>query len=344
MQRNVPFILCLILIQGLAGCSSQSRPATAPEHAEVPAWYGQQSLKPTGYWVGYGDAPTLEAAKTLARADLSSTLSSQIRSQTRIKTRTGTDAERSKEVEQQIEEISQTRLSDLTTLRSDQQQGRYYVSLGYDRRPLLQRLLEILPDTPTTERPQLLHSSALFQQIQTHTGKIPALQIHHQQHRYLISHGNSSVVVRNSELPLLFPQQQSSQLQINLQPQQVIYPPESLFHLQIQTQDSGYLSYLQIFADGATILNLSNQLVATNATIHYPDPERYDGLISEMPVGKSSTQVLHLIMRCQQPADLSLFEAISIQKGQEYQSYRLGDLDRVTRGCEITTRQQRIRR
>lgn len=132
-----PLRFTLLLL--LSGCASTS--PVAGNQATAPVWYATQELQPDGFWVGYGDAVSLEEAKTLARADLSRSLSSRISSRMQVET----DVEKGElvnhEVTSHVEEVSHATLSDLVTLKSEHLAGRYYVILGYDYQPLTQRVV-----------------------------------------------------------------------------------------------------------------------------------------------------------------------------------------------------------
>lgn len=338
-------LAAIVLIPILNGCQSVAPIVQSLEQPAVPSWYTRQQLQPDGYWVGYGAGETLHAAKSRARADLSASLSSRIETQTRIETEVR-DGQLQQQAERHIQEVSRAELSDLVTLRSEQQQGRYYLVLGYDHRPLLERVLAIVPPSKQSgvNPPQLLHRAPLWQQLKTHGGEVPELELYSKEQRYILATASGRVAVQADEIPQLMPQHHSPRLTLELQPLQQVYSSESLFTVKIKAQQQGYWSYIQIFGDGATVLMQANQMIQGQEVVVYPNPEQYEGLVTEIPKGEQSTQVLHLLMLCQQPRDLSVFESISIQAQQHYQSYQLGALNRLTQGCEVTTRHQQIRR
>ncbi|QEP42395.1 hypothetical protein D5085_04120 [Ectothiorhodospiraceae bacterium BW-2] len=350
----------------LGGCQTVSeRPVTAatstspltppPSAPRLPAplWYSGQQLVQVGAWIGYGEGDTLAEAKQAARADLSRTIQSQVTSQITIE-RQQHQGEVVVTARSAVEELSRAQFSELQTLRSEAINQRFYVALAYDNRPLWQRLEPLLTAAaapPEHSVQELFSASPLQQQLQRHYGygsyrPNAPLTLSHDGNGYRLHAADQHVGVRQREVALLLPPTQlSPQLGLRLEPQLTNYPPEQLFQVVLQPAISGYLSLIQIFGSGATVLNLANQPVTTAAlSLRYPDPKRYEGLITELPAGQSETRVVHLALICHQPRDLSRFSALSSEVGQQPQSFLLGELPALLQGCHWSALSQRIGR
>ncbi|QEP43380.1 hypothetical protein D5085_09745 [Ectothiorhodospiraceae bacterium BW-2] len=230
----------------------------------------------------------------------------------------------------------------LTVVKSEQHQGRYFVALGYDHRPLAQRLAALT--WQPADNKTLLHQSPLLQPLQQQLGYPPQLQLQSSQRTYFISNGQQQVVLRQNELIQLFPDVTSQSLQLTLQPQLPDYPPEMLFQLQIESRQAGYLSYLQLLSEGATVALRKNYPVEANQQLIYPNPEQFDGLITELRPEQRSDTVSHWLLLCPEPRNLTPFEPISTRKGERYHSHHLDKLLILAEGCEVTIQQQRIQR
>ena len=338
----------LILFATLLGACKQSpAPTTQPDgeaSANAPFWYARQAFEAPGYWLGYGDAQTLEQAKALARADLAATFRTEIRASLRLDQSLDGD-ELNRRAQTRVEQFTTARFDDLDVLHSEQQQGRYYIVLGYDHRPLAQRLMARLDGSPVDADSiqQVPMSSRLYQQIKQAIGRVPPVRLHHERGRYLLSAGTKTVALRDDEIDALYPQANSSELLFTLTPAQNVYAPETLFKAAITTQHSGHLSYLQVFGNGAVVLMLANQPVSAGQHIDYPDPSLYDGLVTELPTGQTATSVQHLVMLCGYPHDLSRLENLSSRANERYQSYLLGEWNRWFTGCDGQSLLQRIR-
>ncbi len=335
----------IICLSYLTACKQVPEPTKASESADsAPAWYSAQTIEASGYWIGFGDALTLEQAKALARADLAATFKAEIRGSLRIEQDFDGDTLEQRALSR-IEQFTSAEFDDLRTLKSEQQAGRYYLVMGYDHRPLHQRLVSQLnaQSNPTGEAQQLPTTSRLYQQLQTSLGHVPALQLHHERDRYLLSGNGVSEVVRDDEIELLLPRPQSTEIGLSLDPVQPAYAPEALFTVNIQAARPGYLSYVQVFGNGETVLMFANQRVNQSENMIYPDPRQYDGLVTELPSGHSATSVQHLVMACPDRRDLSRLEPVSTRANEQYRSFLLGEWNRLFDGCDGMALTQPIR-
>jgi hypothetical protein len=165
----------IICLSYLTACKQSPEPVTESQSAaSAPAWYSAQTIEASGYWIGFGDALTLEQAKALARADLAATFKAEIRGSLRIEQDFDGDTLEQR-AQSRLEQFTAAEFDDLRTLKSEQQAGRYYLVLGYDHRPLHQRLVSRLQaeSNPTSEAQQLPTTSRLYQQLQTSLGRVP---------------------------------------------------------------------------------------------------------------------------------------------------------------------------
>jgi hypothetical protein len=335
----------IICLSYLTACKQSPEPVTESQSAaSAPAWYSAQTIEASGYWIGFGDALTLEQAKALARADLAATFKAEIRGSLRIEQDFDGDTLEQR-AQSRLEQFTAAEFDDLRTLKSEQQAGRYYLVLGYDHRPLHQRLVSRLQaeSNPTSEAQQLPTTSRLYQQLQTSLGRVPTLNLHHERGRYLLSTGNVSEAVRDDEIELLLPRPQSADIRLSLDPAQPVYAAEALFTVNIQATRPGYLNYVQVFGNGETVLMFANHRVNQSENIIYPDPRQYDGLVTELPPGHTATNVLHLVMACPDRRDLSGLEPVSTRANEQYRSFLLGEWNRLFDGCDGMALTQTIR-
>jgi len=351
MENNNKFCQITILLLGLillAACKQSPAPAPLLDAASppsAPTWYTRQSFDAPGYWLGYGDAITLAQAKAMARADLSASFRAQVRSRIRIDRNLEGNA-LEQQAKSRIEQFSSAQFTDLKTLKSEQHSGRYFVVLGFDHRPLHQRLVSLLSRVPGDSRQsqQLPNDSRLYQQLEQTLGRVPPLQLYHEHGRYLLAAGGVSEAVRDEEIALLLPRPVSADIDFSLNPDQAVYAPETLFTVTMRPHQSGYLSYLQVFANGATVRLLANRRVEDGEQLSYPDPRLYDGLMTELLEDASSTTVQHLAVLCPNARDLSSLDDISSRAYEHYQSFQLGEWNRLFGDCAGQWLAQSIRR
>ena len=344
MIKLTALFLSLALLSACKSIPISDSVASYKSGSPAPLWYSNQTIEVSGYWVGYGDAPTLEQAKALARADLAATFKVEISASLRLDQEVDGD-EISQHAQTRVEQFTSAEFEDLDVLRSEQHLGRYFIVLGYDHRPLVQRLAVKLRNTTpeSTRHQQLPQSSRLYQQLIQTMGAVPPLNLNHERGRYLLSAGGMTVPVRENEIESLIPQPRSNVLELSLAPNLRVYAPETLFNVWLSTKKTGYLSYLQVFGNGAMVLMLSSQQVSAGDRIDYPDPTFFDGLVTELPSGQTSTSVQHLVMLCPTQRDLSRLEHVSSRADQQYRSFLLGEWSRYFKDCEGQLLTQRIR-
>ncbi len=146
-QPLVFLVLCLSFLLSCKQSPAPTPPPGAQSNPAAPAWYARQTIDAPGHWIGFGDALTLEQAKAQARADLATTFKSEIRGSLRIDQSFDGDSLEQR-AQSRIEQFTSAEFDDLSTLRSEQHAGRYYLVLGYDHRPLHQRLAARLNSEP----------------------------------------------------------------------------------------------------------------------------------------------------------------------------------------------------
>jgi hypothetical protein len=303
--------------------------------AAPPEWYASQQLDYPHFAIGYGAGDSLAAAKSAARAELARSRSTRVTSQMQFTTRAGPDGVQ-QEGSTTIAEQSSAELSDLETLRSEVVDGQYYVAIGHNQRSLADRV-RALPTVRET-RDQIPKHSPLA----TALGGLTAA-LTYTGGEYLIVRADNSVTVRAAEIEQLLPATQSNRLSLAFDPPGEVYRPETLFFVKFKANEAGWLNYLQLFADGATLSLIKNRQVKAGAAIEYPDRRDYDGLVTELPRGKAQTRVVHLVALCPNKRDFDRFDPIASQRDQHYESYRLGELNERLAGCELSTRVQVIR-
>lgn len=310
---------------------------------QEPEWYEQQSISLPNYLIGYGQGDTIGEAKIKAKLDISQTMESNIKGEHTLTARL-TQHGIEKTTEENIQILSSAKLSDLKALKTEKVGTTYYIALAYDLRPLSQKVIDKFQIFQPTRQAGLLETNAMFQQLKKELGYYPKLTIYSKNQRYYISDGEQQQQVSTEEVPSLFPDAGRGQLQIELTPYKLVYEPEELFFVKTFSNKSGYLSYLQIFDSGETVLMQRNSRIQGKQNYLYPDNKFYDGLATELKPGKVIARVVHLAILCQEPRSFNAFDAISTKTYQDYDSYALGQLNDLTKDCETTSYIQLIRK
>jgi len=357
MIRLVTFLGIILL---LSSCQSQPLSPTKNNASQVlpskplrlasnivsknaaPKWFASQALHRSNFYIGYGAATRLDLAKSYARADLSKQLSSQIQSRL---TQSTQDQENRVEVitQRHISELSHANLSDLVVLKSEQKSGRYYVALGMDTTPLIQRIQQTFGHLSAENKVSLLNTSNLFKRYQNQYGYFPDLVLTSMSGQYYLIHGHQRLILKTSDLQQIMPQVQSSAVSFQLNPNKRTLKPEENYQVKFNLAHSGYLTYLQVFENGEVVVLFANQKLSTSR-FSFPDLNQYDGLTAELDNNEQSTQDLHIALLCPNQRDFSALEAVSTQAHQHYDVAGLVQLNALSKQCQMTTKWIRIKR
>lgn len=313
---------------------------------KTPVWFDQQSLKKTSYLIGYGQGATIDEAKAKAKQDLAQTLSSEVKSQQTFKSQLNSQG-LEKTLEEDLQILSSARLSDLEVFKLEKLEkldSIYFVALGYDLRPLSQKVVDRIRFFEENKEPSLIETSVVFQQLKDKLGFYPQLDIYSKNNNYYITSGEHEVQITQEELPSLFPLNKSKYLYLDLIPNKVVFGVDELFFVKVKSQTSGYLTYLQVFDTGETVLMDGNVPVESQKEYIYPDNAVYDGLITELTGVKNAARVAHIVLVCPSMKNFSHLDTISSQAHQKYKSYQLGRLNGLAKSCEVATAVQLIRK
>lgn len=356
-HRSVLSIV-LLLASALIGCQSTpskqaqivsahtmspSNSSMMPANAPAPNWYAQQSIQPAGFYVGYGEATTLELAKSNARGDLAKQINSQIQVKLNQTTQVFSQDDVNQYSSKVLEEFSQAKLNDLVVLKSTQAGNRFYVSLGMDFRPLSERVNAQLGKLPKATQAHLFQYAPLWQELTRQYGFMPQLRLLSQDNRYYLKGNGQLLKLKNSDVPQIYPLRQSKQIEFELLPNTTHLKSDQLYKVKIQTQQAGYLSYLQVFQNGDLVVMFGNQNIKAAQSFTYPDPKLYDGLTAELPTQANKSQDLHIILLCPQPINLEQLENIGIQSNQKY-SKNLQKLPGLVNNCDFYSQIIQIRK
>lgn len=295
------------------------------------------------YLCGVGQGESLPEAKTAARGDISKQLSAQVASKTEINT-TLENGKVTRKANTKLVETSQVTLTgSIIQLAGEQIDDVWFVAIAYDKRAAENKLTSWLAKAPCEhginnflkQTPLLATGlSALACQPKLHLTK-PAGDKSNSQ--WSLSHSKGSLLLSKNHYESLFTSTTSDAF--TLKTSQTRLTPSQYYHVTVLTQQSGYLTLLQILESGQISVWLENKKVTTNDRVVFPDLRKYEGLTSEVPAGKSRTFDMNVALLCQQPIDTSRFEKVSMQHLTNQQS-QLNPLLKVMEQCEFTT--QRI--
>lgn len=307
-----------------------------------PNWFANSSIQRKGHYIGYGSGPSLEAAKTAARVDLSKQLQSQVQSQMhyQVSEQNGVVDQTSRK---QVTETSQAKLSDLVVLHSESVSGRYFVALGMDFRPLAQKVLDTFSDLGPQTQASLWNATPLFQTLKQSLGFYPDIDLTGDGTAYFLKGGDQLLKMKPAETVELFPYTSSNDIQFSILPSTQPLQAEQLYQVQFKAQSEGYLSYLQIFQTGDTALFMANRPIQSNQKVIYPNPDQYDGLVAELAVDQAQSRDLHLAILCPEKRAFAQLESVSTQAGQDYAKY-LDKLPGLVKNCQITSQVVEIKR
>lgn len=308
----------------------------------APNWYSDQKVFKEGYYVGYGEGESLGSAKTQARSDLSKQLKTTVQTYTQ-RSVSQNNSDIGIVSSSKVSEISEAELSDLEVIKSQQQNKKYYVALGMDFRPLVQRVQTKFANLDRQTKSNFLKTTSLFKSLKEELGFFPNINLIGDGKAYFLKNGEQLLKVFQKEIPEIYPLISSNNIHFEIKSPRVPLTSGSLYHVNFYPKISGFLTYIQVFQSGDTALFFENMRVLKQQKLTYPDLLQYDGLVAELKPEQIRAQDLHLAILCPDPRPFNQLEKISSKSNLTY-TKNLHKLFTLIENCHVVTEIIEIRR
>jgi len=151
----------------------------------MPKWFYHLQNGKANYYIGYGIGDTLKEAKINALNDISSQI------ETKIKSVFKSDINNyNKNVSQNIKTSTMANITDYKVLKIDQENNKYYIAIGYENIPNIDKFIQKLPKNPKISTNKFLNATYLGEYIKQKVGKYVAFDIFYKDSKWYISYDN----------------------------------------------------------------------------------------------------------------------------------------------------------
>jgi hypothetical protein len=291
----------------------------------MPDWYLKLQPRPNEI-IGYGMHNSIEAAKAAARKDIATSIEIRVSSDNEFST-----LEINGKVEEKaqilIKEHIDVYLESVYTVKDSLIQGTYFVALGYDNSPLVNKLASALnayrgsQDTQNT----YLRQCPLIGNLNRILEGSPDLRLIRANRRWWLSYREISFPLGALDVQQLFTPVNSSQLDLKSSLSSPLLE-NSRFSLWVTGAYDGYYSLVNVYENGEVFILEANRHLKAEEKWSYPDPRADYELISGLILPGKGTHDLYAAIYSPNPIDLSSFgEAGSELQTDEYHN-KFGEL------------------
>jgi len=271
-----------------------------------PDWF--YNLKHTGKHevIGYGADADLSKAKQSAISDITNSISVSVSSSVNISSSdTGGKAKQNSSVNLQTE--SKAVLSGVEFIKTEQQNGIWYVVARYDNSPLEVKLKRMLPKNIKNEKQNkyLKHTWAV-RSLNAYIGKKLDYKITRKDNLWQLRYGDILIPITQEDLYKFFSNQKNSK--ISIKANQNIYRQNDEMYFNIKQKEKGYVSILYVEHNGKVGVLLNNK--KSFKSFRYPEANSEDIFKIANPYGKTIRE-MYVVVFSKQPISLHEFENVS---------------------------------
>ncbi|MFA6144714.1 MAG: LPP20 family lipoprotein [Sulfurimonas sp.] len=276
--------------------------------ADAPAWFGNVPSSAVYEIIGYGEGISLDEAKMNAKSDIAKTIRSHIDS-TSITQTSVNNTTLDHNASQSVRETSNLTLSDVVMLQHDQKDGRSYVALQYDNRPLFIKLAKLGGQSLCGESNPYLSQTPILKNLATELNCSTSIEITRDQNGWYLGRAAHRVVLNESDFEGMMIETSSGSLRLSSTPVRVNV--DEVYTLILDTLPlSGYLSLFDVYDDGKVVVMEKNIDLTRHAKkkLLYPNDLRPDlELVGGLNTPAKDALDLCVAVVSAQPLELSKF-------------------------------------
>lgn len=337
-------------------------------YAKAPQWYQDRSIKKTSPSdiIGYGEGTNIDKAKSTARREIAKEIEVFVLNDTRCNQKNDSKGYQG-HCQNLSQETTKQRLEGLKPLK-EKCVGRKlcYVAMRYDNAPtsdkVIRRLKEIKTEDgtlncgplslitkfdaklskngicpPSNGIPQGYPWELTWQkEEETDTGhwylKVPSIKIRLKPGEFLQFWPDDNNLQSASH---------GNYIQIKL-PQSRLHGTPFFITTNLNNDSPGFLSYFTVSESGQVqMVEQHNPVTSGQKQIQWPDPNLYDGLVSEVDEGQQSTRELYLGVFCEQKIALDKFYTMGnrLPDSKDKNLYLYGELLDSVNPCAVSARE-----
>jgi len=244
----------------------------------TPSWYHNLYSNEVNTYYGFGSASSEAKAKQLALSDIVSQISVHVSSTTSINMKVVNGKESTSD-EFNTQQNSQATLSDYKLLKSEFEDGNYYVSLSYENIPSFDKFVKkvnALHVDKDVEKPKLksyLSSTNMAKKLSSTLGKDIEFKLICKDNKWFIQHKNIVQVLDKKDFARFFTSVTNENIVINTNKRNNILYNGMKFFFKVKSSKRGFVSILSIYEDGTVSTLVRNIPINKNNLENIPDED-----------------------------------------------------------------------
>jgi len=217
----------------------------------TPNWFYNISNNKQNYYIGYGEGKTIKEAKINALNDISSQI------QTKIKSEFESNINNyKKNVSQKLNSSTNANLSDYKVLKVVNEDNKYYVAIGYENIPNIDKFIKKLPKNPKTSNNKFLNNTYLGKYIKEKTGKFVKFHIFNKDNKWYIAYGDKIQILDKKMFDKLY----ISMGEIKTNHKYNIFHNDDIIKVYVKVPFSGYVTLFDVNSKGEVYVLMTNRV------------------------------------------------------------------------------------
>jgi hypothetical protein len=309
-----------------------------PQPESFPDWYLGLSNKQL--IIGYGVAQSSEQAYLQAQIAISQQIRTDVTASTSLHIETsdsakGTDAVVSST--QKKEAITKVELKGLIELRYQIENGWHFIALGYRNSSLIDQLAaeNKMMNCSSETKYGYLKNTVLADQIIAAIGCWPRLSLNYFQSNWYLINENNRYLMSSADLAALFVARNNMAISISSSVKQL--DTFALYKFNLMAEEAGYLSLIQIAADGTSQVLINRQPIEIRESVEYPNASLYSGLQASKVTSKSSEKMLTIAALCDEKINFDWLPLIGERHQTEENKAQLPGLLKQLENCRTSS-------
>ena len=330
MKYKIIFSLATVLF--FVSCATQTK------LPQTPSWYHSQimQVQNSSKYLGYGDAKTLFDAKSMAKEEIAQSLITHVESDFVSKTEAEKNNNKERyntQTQHNLKVTTKIDLQNLSVLKQEYVNGRYFVLLEYENLNLTYRIKKSVPEIECSDVNDYIKSTPLYQTIRSSLSCDVNLKLQRRNSAWYLGYREKEFLLNNSEFEKLYVSTQSKIFDFKIN-NSALKDGDS-FYFQFHTKKEGYITLLNVYENGIVTLLSKSQKIAKSLQIPSKESETYfEAAIVENSYNSSD---LYVAFFSEKPLDMSRFSYANEELLSSEVAYKFDELIKMFSNLEYAT-------
>ena len=241
-----------------------------------PLWYLHLQSDSSSTYIGFGSSESEESAKQSALNDVASQISVNIDSSvsSSIKDENG---QVNSVHENKSSQNTKASLSDYKLIKSELQDGKYYVAVAYENIPSIDKFAKKVQNSyqnlSDENQSTYIKNSAIAKELQKTLAKNIDFSLARKDKKWFIKYKDILQVLDSNDLGKFFTTIANPDLEINTNKKNNILYDGDKFYFKVKSAQSGFVSIVSVYEDGTVSTLMRNVPISANKLQNIPDKE-----------------------------------------------------------------------